>query len=447
MHYIALRPVWRKLSVAAVVFSAIAAHSPNIASAATTSSTAYKKPAVTISGPNSALGAAAFLSSLGVNTHTTYSNTVYANTALVVTDLAYLGFGRVRDGVTATWSDPRARGLQQLAADGYKINFAISQPSVATMAVLDSYATTYPQAMGSIEGPNEVNLMPISYNGGTALPNEIALQQAIYTTVHSDGNLAGIPVVNLTLGYPSVALYSTLGNMSAAADNGNAHIYQPYGLPPATDWNAVLSMSSLPTPGVPTVVTETGYFTLPSNVSGVDEPTQAKYSLNLIMDAALSGAAQTFFYELLDEFPDTAGTNAQAHYGLFHNNGTPKRAANAIHNLVGILGANSGSPAFKPNGFTYTTCNLPTKASQLVLGKQNGAYDIVFWAEPTLWNYTLHKAVAATTTTVTVNFPQTENQVSVFDALAGTSPVAYYAGVQTINVQVSDHPIVIEVGP
>src|SRR5579864_4245201 len=193
----------------------------------------------------SAIAASRFLNSLGINIHTNYTNTIYANTSLVANDLAYLGFNHVRDALN-----------QNLAALGYK--FDIVQPGLPSaehLAKIDWYAKNFAGSIFSIEGPNEVGYAPIPFNGGTGAANEAALQQALYNMIHSDPNLAGVHVVNLTLGLQNSISYSQMGNMSSAADQGNAHVYAPYGQAPVFDWSGILALEGGVTPNRPMVVT------------------------------------------------------------------------------------------------------------------------------------------------------------------------------------------------
>ena len=126
------------------------------------------------------------------------------------------------------------------------------------VAALDAFEKLYPGSITSVEGPNEVGLAPVPFNGGTSLDDEIALQSALYHAVHDDAALAGIPVLNLTLGTPTTAAYAQLGDMSGVADMGNAHIYAPYGQAPIYDWSSSLALESTPTAQEATVVTEAG---------------------------------------------------------------------------------------------------------------------------------------------------------------------------------------------
>ena len=391
-----------------------------------------------------ALSANQFLLSFGVNVHTNYYDTAYANLTAVEGALTYLGVYNIRVGAatSATTDSP----IEQLAADGYKVDLVLSSPNEATYEFLDSLAQNHPGSIIAVEGPNEVALHPISYDGGTGLQNESQLQQSIYDDIHADPALAGVAVANLTLGTSAATSYSQIGDLSTAADYGNAHIYAPYGNTPASNFNSALLLQQLTTPGQQTLVTEAGYSTLASSLNGVDQTVQAKYTLDLLMDAEKAGVQNTFLYELFDEGP--SGSSAEKSYGLFNSDGTPKLAGTAVHNLVAILSepANDqqSDSAFQPGTLTYTVQGLPADGSQLLFQKQSGAYDIVLWAEPAIWNPTSHTEIAAPAQPVTIQFGQLEQSVSIFDPLQSSAPIATFVNITQLQLDLTDHPLIVE---
>ena len=99
----------------------------------------------------------------------------------------------------------------------------------------------------------------------------------------------------------------------------------------------ILPYAQLDAPGLPTVITETGYETNPADsYGGADQTVQAKYTLDILVDAFLDGVSQTYLYELFDE--------GGQHFGLFNTDGTPKLVATAIHNLTTLLAIPAAPP-------------------------------------------------------------------------------------------------------
>jgi hypothetical protein len=392
--------------------------------------------------PTVAQSAAAFDQSIGVNVHMAYTWSPYANVTAVENDLAYLGVNHVRDELFDA-SNVQIN-YEELAAVGIKFDFIIPVylPSTVNLTefvgMVNAFALAYPGSVSAIEGPNEVNFTPAMYSGGTTPADQAALQEALYAAVRADPNLAGIPVYNLTVGSTNSAQFAALGNLSSVANFGNEHAYAPDWLTPASALSDLLTFPQIDTPGLPTVITETGYETNPADTySGVDQPVQAKLTLDTLMDAFKEGVPQTYLYELLDE--------GGGYFGLFTANGAPKLAATAVHNLTTLLSDPNSTASFTPGSLSYAVANLPSSGNQLLLEKSNGTFDLGLWAEAPIWNPTNEGEVIAPLETSTVEFGQTQKVVLVFDPVLGTAPIAAYQNVQSIQVGLTDHPIIVEV--
>ncbi len=399
--------------------------------------------------PTTAVSAANFVDSIGVNIHLPYDWTSYGNLSVVESSLAYLGIHNVRDSLVP-WPQTQP-DYQALMSLGYKFDFIIPIASIdiaGFVSLADSYAKSNPGSILALEGPNEVNLWPVTYNGGSSLANAAQYEQAFYSAIRADSNLNGISVYNLSLGSSDPNLFKQLGDLSSSADFANSHAYLRDNVAPAYTENVLFPLPKIDTPGLPMVITETGYTTNPyAGYNGIDEAGQAKYTLDTLMDAYKAGVSKTFLYELLDQYSDPTFTSAENHYGLFNSDGTPKLAATAIHDLTTILADPGVTASFTPGSLSYTITNLTAPyGNQLLFEKSNGAFDLVLWAEPIIWNASTYTAVAAPHDITTVSFGQVEGTVFVFDPLLGSTPIATYHNVQQINVDITDHPIVIEVG-
>ena len=168
--------------------------------------------------------------------------------------------------------------------------------------MLNAFVHAHPGSISAIEGPNEVNDWPATYNGGTTLAHEAALQQALYAAIRADPNLSGIAVYNITLAGTDNTQFKALGNLSASANYANSHAYLYDAQAPAFSLKLTLPYAQIDAPGLPIVITETGYETNPADTySGVDYTVQAKLTLDELMDAFKAGVSQTYLYELFDE--------------------------------------------------------------------------------------------------------------------------------------------------
>ncbi|MDA9468331.1 RHS repeat protein [Bradyrhizobium sp. CCBAU 53415] len=398
------------------------------------------------------LSASGFINSIGVNTHAGFGWTGYNNLALMADDLEYLGVTRLRDAMgTSPAAQPVIEGL---AAAGYKFDFLVSSalPQMGTTGLqkyivsLEKFLASHPGSISAIEGLNEANHQPFSYNGSSSLSAAAQFQSVLYQAVKADAARSSIPVFNLSLAYNDPQGYSQLGNMSGSVDFANAHAYVSTSLTTNSSLAATLSAVSTAAPGKPVVITETGYTTQANTqYLGVNETVQAKSILNTLVDAYKAGVGATYLYELFDRDSSAANTNPEANYGLFNSDGTPKLAATAIHNLTTIL-ADDGKGGLQPTDpLNYTLSNMPASGHSMVLGKSNGAYELVVWAEPKLWNDATDTEVSNAAQTVTVNLGAVHHTVKVYDTLTGTTAIASYTDVSTITVPVSDHPLIIEV--
>ena len=397
----------------------------------------------TTNGPTAvtAVSASTFVQSIGVNIHVENYWSNYANTTLVESELAYLGIDQVRDKFV-DWSNLQSE-YAQLAAAGVKFDMQIPVYTGGSntvnlpefISMLDGFVQSHPGSVTAIEGPNEVNIWPVSYAGGTTPADEALLQQALYAVVEADPNLNNIPVYNLSLGTADPNLFSQLGNLSSAASYANSHAYLGNEPTPAAGLAYLLPIAQIDASGLPTVITETGYETnAADSYSGVDPTDQAKLTLDLLLDAFKDGVSKTYLYDLMDDGQS---------FGLFTANGAPKLVATALHDLTSLLSDNGSTQSFTPGSLSYAA-SLPANGNQLLLEKSNGTFDLVLWAEFQIWDATTESEMVAPAETSTIQFAQAQNVVLVFDPLQGTMPISAYLNTQSIQVTLTDHPIIVE---
>src|SRR5258708_4147146 len=132
------------------------------------------------------LSASSFTSSIAVNAHVGYSWGSYNNLALVETDLRYLGVTTLRESMAGS---PSARPvLDGLAAAGFKFDFLVPSGVPATgsaglqqyIASLDQFEAAHPNSIVALEGLNEANIQPFSYNASSTMPPAPPLPHASY---------------------------------------------------------------------------------------------------------------------------------------------------------------------------------------------------------------------------------------------------------------------------
>lgn len=390
-----------------------------------------------------AVRASDLIGTFGINTHIDYTDGKYANIGATLSALDYLGIHQVREHGPNTASDPYGQThLGDAANAGLKFVFNASasvDPLVAVQRIHD-FVQAHPGSVVGIEGLNEVNNWPVVYNGQTGAAGAVAYQKAFFDAVNADPLLKDIPVIGFT-GY----------SVASASDLTNIHTYAKDGDQPFAWLSREAAEQKAADPGKQLVVTETGYHTsLTADTAGgwegVDAVTQAKLTLNTLMDSAFLGAKSTFLYELFDAYSDPGGSNQEKHFGLFNLDSSPKAAATAIHNLTAILSDTAaGAGTFTPDALNYTTSGLSSNGHTYLTEKAGGAFQILVWDEPDIWNQNTDQAIAAKAEAVTVSLGATFGSVKVFDPLVGTSSIKEFSNVSSLTVDVVDHPLVIEV--
>ena len=136
------------------------------------------------------ISAAMFLDSIGVATHIPYTDGGYANLSRVQSNLDYLGVDQLRDSISngENGSAPLSSYVQ-LAKAGKKLTFIVgtgtsTNASIqSTLNTIKQLVAAVPGSVTAIEGPNEINNQPTTFNGLGGLSGTVALQKFLYSTV------------------------------------------------------------------------------------------------------------------------------------------------------------------------------------------------------------------------------------------------------------------------
>jgi hypothetical protein len=92
----------------------------------------------------------------------------------------------------------------------------------------------------------------------------------------------------------------------------------------------------------------------------------------------------------------------------------------------------------------YSVSGLPATGRTFLLGSST-AFDIAVWIDATVYDPTSATDIAATAYPVTVNLGATYTNITVYDPMVGTTPIATYSNVSTLNISVTDHPLIVQV--
>jgi len=435
------------------------------------------------SDPPMAFRANDFLNTIGVNTH---MNEGVDNPSEVQTAVSQIGFRHIRDaadGTSMTASD-YISFYQQTG-----VTFDTEPVSPDGQTTLTSYLQKVQQmasggALLSMEGPNEPNNSPVTWNSQTSSMSGspyftpvAEFQNALYSQAQSNTTLADYPVFGISepgaesndvglqwLIIPSNPPDASTLDTSVApvgteySNYANLHNYVDgvlpnCGLGPNDAWyaegttslanqycndgpyvengitwnNSYLGYTQTQLYTLPRVTTETGWSDY-STANGGDGLTDAQIGRNymdLLLDATKEGWSYTFIYDLFDEGDG---------YAVANTNGTLKTSGTYLANFITILADSSSN--FTPGTLDYSVPNEPDTVHDMLLQKSNGTFYVAVWDEETIGS--------GTTDTVTVDLGGNYN-VAEYDPTQGTSPIKTLKNVSTVTLTgMSESPILLE---
>ncbi|MEB3358037.1 MAG: hypothetical protein VKK04_15020 [Synechococcales bacterium] len=391
-----------------------------------------------------------FVESIGVVTHFTYYDTPYGDFEQVKSALNFLGVQHIRDGVKFDQPE-NLRRLREIDAMGIKLTYVFPYKTDSVQERLRS-VKTLGDVVVAIEGPNETDIFEFEYKGQTFPYGTQSIMRDIFTAVNRDPELKDIPVIQASLGHPWNSA-DDLGDLSRYADYGNSHNYFSYGKPPGEVITSshINKDAALVSPGLPLISTEGGYHTA-SNINsghlGLPDDIHARYQMRYLLEQFTAGYERSFIYQLFDEGPDPANTNRQYNFGLFEVDGTPKPAAKGIANMITLLEDSAGSTPFATRSLNFELQGVADPDNSLLLQKKDGRFYLVVWNDFDNWNEKTDKPIYHPSTPVTLKINENVSRIRTFSPLTnGVNPLQTYSGKNTINLQVPDHPLIVEITP
>jgi hypothetical protein len=373
--------------------------------------------------------------SVGVNVHLSFASTPYGNFPAVKSALQELGVRHLRDGACAGchWVNSR---MQDLGASGMRFTLIAGSPRNTTGTMTANLAMIRDKLGGiteAVEGPNEWDIA-----GDPAWASNLrAYQQQLYAAVKNDPGLAGVDVIGPSLVHR--ASRTTLGDLSGSLDYGNLHSY-PGGRAPASTLTSEFSLAANVSAAKPVIATETGYHNALATKSThppIDEAWGSVYVERLPLDYFRRGVKRAFFYELIDQKPETAKTNMQMHFGLLRNDLSRKPAFTALKTLLSSIG--DGTPA-TPRSLRYQLAGGDASLRHLLFARADGSLSLVLWRDVSIWNTTTRTGINVGPTPVSVRLGQPVSSATVLRRGAVVSSVKAPAEVK-VNLGIS--PVVV----
>lgn len=400
-----------------------------------------------------AQSAAAFLDTIGINTHMgtpqVANGTDYDDVSAISGELSAVGIQHLRDSLFiggALGNLVQLHAMTGATVDFVHDNYATTASTADLQNAVANIATE-PAIVEGFEGANEPDWFGAYLDGQSGAPAVVAIQNALHAAVRSVPSFSGVPINCPALSYSGAGgLGAQLGNLAGVCDTATSHDYvENTALGTFLPYQYIQTWSPLPevwAPGRPPVITEGGWTSNPSSSDGVDETVQAKLTLDYLFDSDALGVTRTYLYELADDAPDPTGADDEDHYGLFRADGTAKPAATAIGNLHAIL---AGGSAAATGSLSYAVSGLPTNGHQLLLEKSPTEYVVVLWQEGTLWNASSHAEQTLAPAGVTLTLGQPASAVSVYDPTIATTPMSTATGTSSLPIAIPDHPVLVDV--
>jgi hypothetical protein len=400
-----------------------------------------------------ASSAAAFVDSAGVVTHLSYTDTpYYTQFPAVFTALETLGVHHIRDGYYP-WpsSSPIVQAHNQLAVAGIKCDYVVNYNTTTTPQAIESFAPEVGD-MESLEAPNECDLAGnCGATGAIGLLNMVAF----LPTIKAAADNLNVPLLGPSL--TQQASYVTAGILSSEMTINYLHIYFWGRNPGNTGWgvgedaegNAYgsfawwLNQAATDAPGLPSLITETGYMAYPSTTTPytVPESVEASYIPRTLLLAFNYGFKKTYLYELLDEVSSPG-------YGLLHGDLTPKPAFTALQNLLSLLN-DSAAGSFTAGSLQYSITGAVPALNHLLLEKRDGSFWLVLWLEESSWDPVNATPISVSPANIGIDLSSSYKATTdyQFDANGNATPFNQSMQGDSTSLTVTDQISIVKIVP
>ena len=391
----------------------------------------------------------AFVDSIGINTHLTYTDTLYyTQWSTILSELQSSGIRHVRDGFY-DWpsSSVFVTRHQALASAGIKTDYVVPLSGNTTSSVLQSFSSRV-KDMEAIEAPNECDAGTNCGGGGTVGINNVV---AFLPTLTAAGSALNLPV--LAPSFTLASSYIAAGDLSSKVTYNNLHVYFGGRNPESTGWGDSdssrngygslawwLDQGNVDAANVTSMITESGYisyskvnapYTIPTSV-------EASYIPRTLLLAYNKGVKRTYMYEMIDEVSSVG-------YGLLAADLSEKPAFTAVKNLIGVL-TDAGS-TFTAGSLSYSIAGASSSLNHTLLQKRDGSFWLVLWSEQSSYNPATNSTVAVIPQTINLICPGSvkPKQVITLNKTGALTSTRVSGRSNSIELSISDQVTIVQI--
>lgn len=389
-----------------------------------------------------ARSANSLIDSVGVVVHLNRVNSAYSNyDSIIRPRLQELGIRHIRDGVRLDDGVTQQK-FADLATLGIKSILVMDPRDQANASAAVDIVKAIPTAVEAVEGPNEWDVWHDLTYQGQSFPAGVSLfQSELYGAIKGDLATAALDVLS-----PTVALWHNAIQLGAVAcDYGAMHSY-PGGEPPTAglDWHWIPATAQV-CPSKPLIATESGWHNAlgeQSGQPGVSETAAGKYVPRLWLEYFNRDIRRVYINELIDKWESS---DKEGNFGLLHRDGSPKPAFVALKNLVALLQDEAGE--FSPGTLDYAMTGAMANVHHTLLQKQDGRFYLILWQEVPSFDLSSQQDIAVPLQGVKVTLNTPISFVNLYQPLQAATPTVQYSNPQSIVLNVSDAPLVMELFP
>jgi hypothetical protein len=402
--------------------------------------------------PVQASPADSFVDSIGVGTHLTYQNTLYYTAwPQVLNELQRLGVRHIRDGYfNPNWGPPYTTEHQQLAQTGIKTDYVIPYDTTITPQTIEQLASET-RDVEMLEAPNECDLAGSC--GGTTTAAGLSNMVAFMPTLQGAGGALNVPVIGPS--FAAFQSYALVGNIASSMSYSNLHVYFGGRIPGSMGWGAPdaegnaygsfpfwLDQANIVGPGLPPVITETGYMSFPGNPTPYTIPLniEASYIPRTYLLAYMQGIGRTYQYELLED-QNSPG------FGLIDGNLNERPAYLAIKNLIANL--SDPGPSFTAGQLQFSLQGGDSTLNHMLFQKRDGSFWLALWLEQSSYDTVNQVAtpVAPQSVTLTLGSGYVAPNIGTFDDTGNLSWTTTGLTSSVVPLTISDQLTIVKILP